>query len=121
MDDWKAKLGAAFGVDPEEGKARAELAEAARIESEKPTTALQAQGKEKVDIMLDRKQRHGKKVTIITGLLCDDDLLNDLASALKQHCSTGGSASEGEILLQGDLRQKVLDYLKAQGFKARII
>ena len=71
--------------------------------------------------MLERKGRGGKQATIITGFTCDDEALKQVASTLKRALGVGGSARGGEILIQGDFRQRVLDELTALGFKARII
>ena len=71
--------------------------------------------------MLDKRNRNGKKVTLVTDFVCSDEALKELAKDLKQQCGVGGSARGGEILLQGDFRTKVLEILKARGFKARII
>ncbi len=113
MEDWKDKLGAAFGITtPDEPQGQ---------HNEPRIDALTAQGKAMVNIVLERKGRAGKQATIITDLLADDEAVKDLARALKQHCGTGGSARGGEILLQGDFRNKALQWLQQQGFKARII
>ena len=114
--DWKEALGKAFDVTvPEENTAPAEATEPARGD------ALQQQGKRVLDIVLERKGRAGKQATIVTGFACDDGALKEVASQLKRHLGVGGSARGGEILIQGDFRQRVLDNLIAMGFKARII
>ncbi len=112
--DWKDMLGKAFGID----------SDTISSEPEPATVKLSAQaqqGKKMIDIILDKKGRNGKKATIIANLQLDDDTLKELAAAIKRECSVGGSARGGEILIQGDMRNKVLNYLTAQGFKARII
>ena len=77
--------------------------------------------KQKLRIMLDKRNRNGKRVTLVTDFVGSDEALKSLAKELKQHCGVGGSARGGEILIQGDFRDKVLAFLKAKGFKARII
>ncbi len=69
--------------------------------------------------MLDRKGRHGKQATLVTDLVCDDAALLDLARELKQLCGVGGSARGGEILIQGDQRDKVITHLRQKGFKVK--
>lgn len=117
MDDWREKLGAAFGIDAE---AKAHEA-STPAESDEPRDALEAQGKALLDIVLDRKGRKGKQATIIAGFKCDEAALKTLASELRHSLGTGGSARGGEILLQGDYRERALALLKERGFKARII
>ena len=115
--DWKDKLGAALGVEVPKA---AEADDAAGQAADRGDAAEQ-QGKDVVNVMLDKRNRKGKKVTLVTDLHCDDEALKTLAADLKRHCGVGGSARGGEILIQGDLRDKVLAYLKGRGFKARII
>lgn len=115
MEDWKAKLGLAFNIDPESVKN-----ESAEIEQDITDTQNQV-CKQRLEIMLDKRNRNGKKVTLIVNFEGSEEALKSLAKELKQHCGVGGSARGGEILIQGDFREKILAFLKNKGYKARII
>jgi translation initiation factor 1 len=70
-------------------------------------------------VWLDRKQRKGKVVTLIKGFIGNEDGLDRLAKSLKTKCGVGGSAKDGEIVLQGAMREKVLEILSKEGYKAK--
>lgn len=88
---------------------------APEMKEEEPSKNTQY-GHHIVRIYLDRKRRGGKAVTLIKGIDEDADTLKDLCKDLKAKCGVGGSSKNGEIILQGDHRDKVLDLLKDKGF-----
>ncbi len=111
--DWKEQLGAAFGVEmPATTQPEPEVTDA-------EGDALMQQGGQCVYVAIDKKGRHGKQATLLTGLQCDDDALRVLARELKQLCGVGGSARGGEILIQGDQRTRVTEHLIQKGFKVK--
>lgn len=67
-------------------------------------------------IELDKKQRGGKTVTLVTGFIGKDEDLEKLSKQLKNFCGTGGSAKDGEAIIQGDQRDKVLAWLQKNGY-----
>lgn len=76
---------------------------------------------QKLMIRLETKQRGGKKATLIKGFIGKVDDIEALCKQLKNHCGTGGSIVEGEMLIQGDQVQKVKSYLQSKGYKTNNI
>lgn len=77
--------------------------------------------KQKLRVLLDKKARKGKVVTLVEGFVGTDDDLQDLAKSLKQRCGVGGSAKDGEILIQGDFRQKIFQFLQEKGYNTKLL
>lgn len=108
-NDWKERLGTVYSTNPD-----------FQYETESDGVAeTLPPNKQDLRVQLDSKQRNGKKATLITGFVGKDDDLKTLAKILKTKCGVGGSAKEGEILIQGDFCVKVIDILKAENYKVK--
>ena len=75
--------------------------------------------KQRLIVRIDRRQRAGKQVTLVEGFVGSDDDLSALAKILKVKCGVGGTAKDGEITIQGDLRDKVTALLTGMGYNAK--
>jgi translation initiation factor 1 len=86
-------------------------------EDEQPDTLPVNQ--QKLYVSIDRKQRGGKEVTLIEGFIGSEDDLKDLGKMVKQKCGVGGTAKDGEILIQGNFRDKVCALLEKEGYQVK--
>ena len=75
--------------------------------------------KQNLRVLIDSKQRKGKTVTLIQGFIGAEDDLKALAKLLKSKCGVGGSAKDGEIVIQGEMKEKVLNILREVGYRAK--
>ena len=104
-NDWKDRLGIMYSTNPDFQYNTGDEEEEETLPKEKQL----------LRIALDKRNRGGKAVTLVTGL-------EALGKFLKVKCGVGGSAKDGEIIVQGDLRPKVLEILQKEGYvKSRII
>ncbi len=87
------------------------------FKEEPSTSETLPPAQQKLKVRLDTKHRAGKAVTLVTGFIGKQENLEDLGKKLKSFCGTGGSAKDGEIIVQGDQRDKVLQWLVNNGYK----
>lgn len=86
---------------------------------EGPAEEAVSADKQDLRVMLDRKNRGGKAVTLVTGFIGNADGLEKLTKMLKTKCGVGGSCKDGEVLIQGDFRDKVMQLLQKEGYKVK--
>ncbi|WP_287620445.1 translation initiation factor [Parabacteroides sp.] len=111
-NDWKDRLGVMYSTNPDFKYDTGDTEEEQTLPKEKQA----------LRISLDKRNRGGKMVTLITGFRGTSEDLTALGKLLKVKCGVGGSAKDGEIIIQGDLRAKVLDILRKEGYsKSRTI
>lgn len=108
-NDWKSRLGVVFSTNPDFQYDTAQEDEPETLEP----------SKQKLIVKIDRKGRAGKQVTLVTGFVGREDDLKELGKMLKVKCGVGGSAKDGEIVIQGDFRDRVTELLKDAGYNAK--
>lgn len=109
MADWKERLGMVYSTNPDFQYQT----------TEEPEVETPAPAQQQLRVWLDRKQRAGKAVTLVKGFVGREADLQALGKLLKSRCGVGGSVKEGEILIQGDHRDRVVELLLQAGYKAK--
>jgi len=108
-NDWKKRLGMVYSTNPDFQYESGE-------QEEMETLAPQQQ---QLYVSLDKKNRKGKKVTLVEGFKGTTEDLKNLAKELKSSCGVGGSVGDYNILIQGDFRDRVITLLQEKGFTVK--
>lgn len=109
-NDWKKRDGVVYSTNSDFDY---------QYQSNEEQETLQPQ-QQQLRVGLDNSGRAGKTVTLISGFVGSAADLESLSKMLKNKCGTGGSAKNGEVLMQGDVRKKVVEILQKEGYKARL-
>lgn len=110
-NDWKSRLNVVYSTNPDFSFER----------EEEDVVQTKANNKQNLRVQLDKKNRGGKIVTLVTGFVGTEEDLATLGKMLKTKCGVGGTAKEGEIVVQGDHRQRVVEILLKEGYKVKSI
>lgn len=108
-NDWKKRLGIVYSTDPDFQFDPGEVNE----------TGTLPPREQKLYVRLDRKNRKGKRVTLVEGFVGSAEALKTLGKELKSKCGAGGSVKDGEIILQGDFRDKIVILLMEKGYQVK--
>ena len=108
-NDWKNRLGVVFSTNSDYNYQEEATEEIETLPPEK----------QRLIVSIDRKRRAGKQVTLVTGFVGKDSDLQELGRLVKSRCGTGGSAKDGEIIIQGDFRDRVVTILQSMGYGAK--
>ena len=108
-NDWKARLGMVYSTNPDFQYQT----------DEEPEAETLPPAQQELRVWLDRKHRAGKVATLVKGFVGREEDPQTLAKLLKTKCGVGGSAKEGEILIQGDHRDRVVELLLKEGYKCK--
>jgi len=108
-NDWKDRLGVVFSTNPD-----------FKYETTQPETVQTPEpSRQRLVVRIDRHARGGKQVTLVQGFVGSEEDLSELGRSLKVKLGVGGSAKDGEIVIQGDFRDRVVDILTKAGYNAK--
>ena len=110
QQDWKSRLGVVYSTNPDCPYA---------TEGPAPEAETLPPQKQRLVVRIDRRARAGKQVTLVEGFVGRSEDLAALAKTLKTKCGVGGTAKDGEITIQGDLRDKLVALLGSMGYNAK--
>lgn len=105
-NDWKQRLNVVYSTNPDFNYDTEEEEEAEEL----------PKNRQKLRVHIDRHARKGKVVTIVEGFTGPDEALKELGKLLKTKCGVGGSAKDGEIIIQGELKDKIVSILRDAGY-----
>ena len=105
-NDWKDRLNVVYSTNPDY--------QYENIGEEEEETLPKNQ--QKLHVSMEKKGRGGKTVTLVRGFIGTEDDLKELGKLLKTKCGVGGSVKDGEVIIQGDFKQRIIDLLKAEGY-----
>lgn len=105
-NDWKERLNIVYSTNPDFQYTTDEMEEIETLPKQQ----------QKLRVSIEKNHRGGKTVTLVKNFTGSDDDLKELGRLLKTRCGVGGTAKEGEILIQGDFKQKVIEILKNEGY-----
>lgn len=105
-NDWKNRLNIVYSTNPDFSYET----------TEEETNETLPKNQQKLRVSIEKKGRGGKTVTLVKGFVGTEDDLKSLSKSLKTKCGVGGSTKDGEIIIQGDFKQRIIDLLKTEGY-----
>ena len=108
-NDWKDRLNIVYSTNPD-------FAYSTDEKEEKEENETLPKQQQKLRVSIEKNHRGGKTVTIVKNFIGTEEDRKELGRLLKTKCGVGGSTKEGEILVQGDFKEKIIELLKKEGY-----
>lgn len=105
-NDWKDRLNVVYSTNPSFDY---------EMEDNEEQTTMD-KGKQNLRVSIEKKNRGGKTVTLVNGFVGTENGLKELGKLLKTKCGVGGSIKDGEIIIQGEFKEKIIELLKKEGY-----